>query len=315
MKRLFDVVAKTALFGILGVIAAFLVLKFAFSREGVVVPDLTGKDVVAALESANKLGLSLKIVDRSFNASAPTNQVVSQEPKPGSWLKPEGAIRVVVSRGMGEAPVPSVRGLPWREAKGVLERYGLRLGEVTRVHTERVARDSVIAQSPPGDSKSVKGGSVTLLVSEGGWPASFVMPDLRGQPQYAANEVIASMGLRVEKVSYADRPEVRAGSVVEHRPSAGYKVLMGQSVELVLAKRETTPESNVGTFTVFQHRIPPGSRPRRIQIVIANAEESRQVFDEVREAGSEVRLVVKVKGETLAKIYYDGTLVEEKRLE
>jgi len=315
VKRLFDLIAKTALFGMLGVISAFLVLKFAISREGVVVPDLIGKDVVAALEAANKLGLSLKIVDHSFNASAPTNHVISQEPRPGSWLKPEGAIRVVVSKGMGEALVPSVRGLPWREAKGVIERYGLRLGEVTRVHTDRVARDSVIAQSPPGESKSVKGGGVALLVSEGGWPASFVMPDLRDQPQYAANATIASMGLRVEKVSYADRPEARAGSVVEHRPAAGHKVLVGQSVELVLAKRETTPASYVGTFTVFQHRVPQGSGARRIRIVITNAEESRQIFDEMREAGSEVRLVVKVKGETLAKIYYDGIFVEEKRIE
>jgi len=152
-------------------------------------------------------------------------------------------------------------------------------------------------------------------VSEGGWPAGFVMPDLRDQPQYVANETIASLGLRVEKVSYADRPEARAGSVVEHRPGAGHKVLVGQSVELVLAKRETTPAGNVGTFTVFQHRVPQGSRARRIRIVITNAEESRQVFDEMREAGSEVRLVVKVKGETLAKVYYDGTLVEEKRIE
>ncbi len=315
MKRLLDLLAKTVLVALLGAAAAFLVLRVALSREGAVVPDLVGKDVVAALEVANKLGLSLKIGDRAFNTSAPTNHIVSQEPRPGSWVKPEGVIRVVVSKGVGEAVVPAVRGLPWREAKATLERYGLRVGEVIRIHTDRIARDAVIAQSPPGETKIIKGGTVTLLVSDGTWPMGYVMPDLRGLPQYAVNEIVASVGLRVEKVSYSDQPDARAGTVIDHRPSPGSKVAAGQGVELILVKRETAPATRVGTFTVYEHRVGQGSGPRRVQIVVANAEESRQVFDEVREVGSDVRLLVRVKGDTFARVYYDGVLVEEKRIE
>jgi hypothetical protein len=82
-----------------------------------------------------------------------------------------------------------------------------------------------------------------------------------------------------------------------------------------LAKRESTPMSNVGTFTLLQHRVAAGTEPRRVQIIVANADEQRQVFDQVRESGGEVRVLVKVKGQTVAKIYYDGVLVEEKRIE
>jgi hypothetical protein len=52
-----------------------------------------------------------------------------------------------------------------------------------------------------------------------------------------------------------------------------------------------------------------------VQIIVANADEQRQVFDQVREPGGEVRVLVKVKGQTVAKIYHDGVLVEEKRIE
>jgi serine/threonine-protein kinase len=280
-----------------------------------VVPDLTGKDVVAALEVANKLGLGLKIADRAFNPAAATNLVISQDPRPGSWLKPEGIIRVVVSKGLGETPVPSVQGQSWREAKATFERYGLRVGELIRVHNDRVGREAVIAQSPAAEAKVMKGGTITLLISDGPWPVSYVMPDLRGQPQSTAHEITASIGLRVEKVSYIDRPDARAGSVVEHRPPLGQKVAAGEGVTLVLAKRETTPTGSVGTFTLFQHRLPVGEGQRRVQVVITNAEEKRQVLDEVREAGAEVRLLVKVKGETVARVYYDGVLIEERRIE
>ena len=58
--------------------------------------------------------------------------------------------------------------------------------------------------------------------------------------------------------------------------------------------------SSVGTFTLFQHRVPAGVGPRRVQIIVANADEQRQVFDQVRESSGEVRVLVKVKGQTVS---------------
>jgi eukaryotic-like serine/threonine-protein kinase len=315
MKRVLKLLTTLAVIITLGSLTAFIVVRLTVAREGVVVPDLVGKDLVAALEQSNKQGLSLKVADRAFSTSTPSNHIISQEPRPGSWLRPEAIIRVVVSKGMGELAIPAVHGVPWRDAKYTLERYGLRVGDLFRVHSDRVTRDTVIAQSPPAASKIAKGGMVTLLVSDGPWPVSYVMPDLRGQPQYVANEIAASIGLRVEKVRYIDRPEVRAGSVVVQQPAPGQRVMGGQGVELALAKRESTPTSSVGTFTLFQHRVQAGTGSRRVQIIVSNADERRQVFDQVREPGGEVRVLVKVKGETVAKVYYDGVLMEEKRIE
>jgi eukaryotic-like serine/threonine-protein kinase len=315
MKRVFKFFTTLTLIVFLGALAAFIVVRLTVTREGIVVPDLIGKDLVAALELSNKQGLSLKVADRAFSTSAPSNHIISQDPRPGSWLRPEAIIRVVVSKGMGELAIPAVHGVVWRDAKSTLERYGLRVGEIFRVHSDRVAHDSVIAQSPPAASKIMKGAAVALLVSDGPWSVSYIMPDLRGQPQSVANEMAASIGLRVEKVRYMDRPEARAGSVITQQPAAGQRVMAGQGVELVLAKRETTPTSSVGTFILFQHRVLAGMGPRRVQIIVSNADERRQVFDQVREPGGEVRVLVKVKGDTVAKVYYDGVLIEEKRIE
>jgi beta-lactam-binding protein with PASTA domain len=315
MKRVFKFFTTLALIILLGALTGFIVVRLTVTREGVVVPDLIGKDLVAALEIANKQGLSLKVADRAFSTSAPSNHIISQDPRPGSWLRPEAIMRVVVSKGMGELAIPAVEGGAWREAKSTLERYGLHVAEIYRVHSDRVAHDNVMAQSPPAAAKIMKGGAVTLLVSDGPWPVSYVMPDLRGQPQYIANEITASIGLRVERVRYIDRPEAPAGSVAVQQPALGQRVMAGQEVELVLAKRESTPTSSVGTFTLFQHRTQAGTGARRVQIFVSNADERRQVFDQVREPGGEVRVLVKVKGETIAKVYYDGVLVEEKRIE
>jgi len=315
MKRVFKFFTILGVISLLGALTGFIVVRLTVTREGVIVPDLVGKDLVAALETANKQGLSLKVADRAFSTSAPNNQIIAQDPRAGSWLRPEAIMRVVVSKGMGEVNLPAVEGVPWRDAKSTLERYGLRVTEIYRVHSDRVAQDQVMAQSPPAAAKIVKGGAVTLLVSDGPFPVSYVMPDVRGQPQYIASEITASIGMRVERVRYLDRPEAPAGSVVVQQPSPGQRVMAGQGVELGLAKRESTPTSSVGTFTLFQHRVHAGTGARRVQVVVSNADERRQVFDQLREPGGEVRVLVKVKGETVATVYYDGVPVEEKRIE
>ena len=315
MQRLIKFLITVALLVVLGALTAVITVRLTLTRDGVVVPDLIGKDLVAALDVSNKQGLTLKVADRAFSPSAPSNHILSQDPRPGGWLRPEGIIRVVVSKGIGELPVPAVSGVNWRDAKSTLERYGLRVGELLRVHSDHVPGDSVIAQSPSAASKLMKSGSVALLVSDGPLPVSYVMPDLQGQSQSTANDTATAIGLRVERVRYMDRPEVRAGSVVAQKPMPGQRVMAGQSVELVLAKRESTPTTSVGTFTLFQHKLLAGTGPRRVQVIVSNADERRQIFDQVREGGGEVRVLVRVKGETLARVYYDGVLVEEKRIE
>jgi serine/threonine-protein kinase len=315
MRRILKLFTLLLVVIALGALTAVIVVRLTVTREGVIVPDLIGKDLVAALELSNKQGLSLKVVDRAFSMSAPSNQIISQDPRPGSWMRPEAIIRVVISKGVGEVAIPAVQGVAWREAKSTLERYGLRVGEIYRVHSTRVARDTIIAQNPPAATKVMKGGTVTLLASDGPWPVSYVMPDFRGHAQSTASEMSAAIGLRVERVRYMNRPEAPVGSVVTQQPTPGQRVMAGQGVELVLAKRESTPTSSVGTFTLFQHRVPASAGPRRVQIFVANADEQRQVFDQVRESAGEVRVLVKVKGLTVAKVYYDGVLVEEKRIE
>ena len=196
MKRILKLFTALVLVIVLGALTAVVVVRLTVTREGVIVPDLIGKDLVAALELSNKQGLSLKVADRSFSTSTPSNQIISQDPKPGSWMQPEAIIRVVISKGVGEVVVPAVHGASWRDAKSTLERYGLRVGEIYRVHSVRVARDNVIAQSPSAASRVMKGGTVTLLASDGPWAASYVMPDFRGQSQSTANELAAGSASR-----------------------------------------------------------------------------------------------------------------------
>ena len=157
MKRILKLFTALVLVIALGALTAVIVVRLTVTREGVVVPDLIGKDLVAALELSNKQGLSLKVADRAFSTSTPTNQIISQDPRPGSWMRPEAIIRVVISKGVGEVAIPAVHGVSWRDAKSTLERYGLRVGEIYRVHSARVATRQRHRPKSPGGFKGHEG--------------------------------------------------------------------------------------------------------------------------------------------------------------
>ena len=78
MKRVFKFFTILGVISIVGALTGIIVVRLTVTREGVVVPDLLGKDLVAALEIANKQGLSLKVADRAFSTSAPSNHIISQ---------------------------------------------------------------------------------------------------------------------------------------------------------------------------------------------------------------------------------------------
>ncbi|UCF94094.1 MAG: PASTA domain-containing protein, partial [Desulfobacterales bacterium] len=57
------------------------------SEDTVIVPDLVGKDVVLALEFLTDLDLNTKVRGSEYSVDMPKNQVIFQDPEPGSEIK------------------------------------------------------------------------------------------------------------------------------------------------------------------------------------------------------------------------------------
>jgi eukaryotic-like serine/threonine-protein kinase len=257
MKRIANALALVVMLMLLGAVTAVVVVPLAVSREASVVPDVRGLDVVTALDLATRHGLGLQVTAHVLNTAHPSHTILTQDPQAGRPLSRGGLVRVVISTGLRSMTVPAVQGLVWQDAKAILERDGAHLGDLLRIHSDRVPRDRVIAQSPPGDAKIVRGRPVMLLVSDGPWPVSYVMPDLRGASHAAAEAVVIALGLSPREPHAVDRPEARAGNVVDQQPSPGQRVVPEQEVQLVLATREPTPTSRAGTDGDLPRAGPP----------------------------------------------------------
>jgi beta-lactam-binding protein with PASTA domain len=130
-----------------------------------------------------------------------------------------------------------------------IRRRGLSLGSVARVNFPDAPLDQVISQSPPANASGVAAPKISLLVSDGTGPATYVMPNLTGQPLGSAMLALADAGIKVGKVNVlppasaslgepqaapvapsAASPPSPASMIVTQTPAPGQKIVAGSAV-------------------------------------------------------------------------------------
>jgi eukaryotic-like serine/threonine-protein kinase len=224
-----------ALVGV-GIVSAFAVVALLLQQEEVRVPDLTGKDIVTALENITQQGLQLK-VDRREPNPAQRDSVISQSPAAGNGIKKGRQVHVIVSQGPSDTQVPKLIGEPFRKADIMIRQAGFIPGAVSRVSSESADRDTVIAQDPSVGSQLDKGGTISVLVSSGKKAETFVMPRLAGTRAQEAVKIIDRMGLQ-RRVLYRTAGEKTTGerTVIQQKPAAGSPVAADTTVDIVVSK-------------------------------------------------------------------------------
>jgi serine/threonine-protein kinase len=226
-----------ALVGV-GIASAFAVVALLLRQEEVRAPDLTGQDIVSVIEIVTDQGLLLKVDRREPHPSLPRDAVIFQVPAPGSGIKKGRQVRVVVSQGPSELLAPKLVGENFRKADIMVRQAAFTPGDVSRVSSDSVERDIVIAQHPQPGSPLEKGGTITMLVSAGKKAEPLVMPKLNGKRAEEALRIVDRLGLRhrVFTGAAADGPAGEGRTVLSQKPAAGYPVSADATVEIVVSK-------------------------------------------------------------------------------
>ena len=126
--------------------SAYLTLTLIIkSEDTVVVPDLIGKDVIYVLELLTDLGLNTKVEGSEYSANVPKNNVIFQDPEPGSEIKKERDVRIVISKGPKFILMPNLEGLSVQQAQIILEENSLCLGEISSTYKNIIKKETIIA--------------------------------------------------------------------------------------------------------------------------------------------------------------------------
>jgi serine/threonine-protein kinase len=201
-------------------------LTLSLGPERYAVPDVRGQDVNFALTKMPKQ-LLVQTVD-GFSDTLPPGYVVATDPEPGTLLKPNSPVKVVVARGPYPVHVPTVLGMKLSDATALLNSAGFTSIDVQH-RDDAKPKDTVLEQNPNGGDgmASAAGQKVTIIVSNG--PAAGPMPSVVGQTCKAASDLLTGMKLVVTMSGPADHT-VTAQSI-----PANQAVKAGDAVTLTCA--------------------------------------------------------------------------------
>lgn len=224
IQKLFRLLLLFTVLVAVALISAVTTIRFTIHGHQEMMPNLVGQALDTAQSTVSGLALELKVEDKLFNAKFPANQIVSQQPLPGTPIKAGQIVHVIVSLGSPRVVVPNLVGSSLRAAQITALQRGLTVGSVTALPLPGTEPDQVLAQDPPPASPNVHTPVMNLLITSPEPPPSYLCPNFVGQPLAAVRRDLEKAGLKVGESIPVVTDSVSKGTVLSQTPPAGSKV-------------------------------------------------------------------------------------------
>jgi eukaryotic-like serine/threonine-protein kinase len=136
--------------------------------QQVAVPSVVGASLASATAALHNAGFNVNPTYEDSNA--PYNQVIHQNPTPGSREPKGSTVDVSVSNGPPQVSVPDVVGYTSQQAVQTLESAGFKVSQQTLSVSDPSQNNIVQQQNPAGGSRATKGDTVTITVGVSSGP-------------------------------------------------------------------------------------------------------------------------------------------------
>ncbi len=281
-------------------------------RAEVIVPDIKGKSSLEALRLISENNLALKIKDFEFNDTVPIGTVLRQAPGAGITVRESKIIRVVFSQGGESVFTPNLIGLPLRNAELLLRRRMLILGEVSEAYSLKAEKGTVLSQDPVQEKSVSKNAMIQVVVSAGIPPSGIVL--MPGFKQEKVDEAYKwalenDFTILVKEDSVSLFPY---GTVLEQEPSADTVVTDKTAISVIISGHKLSADESEEYRVHYE--ISQGGAQRHIRIVAIGPGGDKEIFNGLRDPGSKIDLAIPYEGIEKIRIFVNGIMVEERRL-
>jgi eukaryotic-like serine/threonine-protein kinase len=192
------------------------------------VPELAGLNLEQAEAAIAEAQLALGDVRRSYDDVVSRGLVISSDPTPGTALKADTPVSLVVSRGPRPVDIPDLVGENAAEASSRLTSAGLNVATTEEFSTVYSA-GRVISSTPGAGAKVDVGGTITLVVSKG--PPPVEVPYLIDLFREDAVALLESRGLVAD---IQEGPFTPLNRVIRQSPAAGTFIPQGSTVTITI---------------------------------------------------------------------------------
>ncbi|MEO0254749.1 MAG: PASTA domain-containing protein [candidate division WOR-3 bacterium] len=134
-------------------------------EEFVKVPPVSGLDLASAQKVLIDYGFLIGDIEKIRNSEIPEGRVVKTYPEQGSEIPKGSKITIYISSGEELVTVPNLIGKYLNQANQILEKEGLKLGEVEKEISAEYPENKIIDQNPKPGTKVKKGSSINIKIA------------------------------------------------------------------------------------------------------------------------------------------------------
>lgn len=133
-----------------------------------VIPDVRGQQLMLAKDSIEKYGYIVGKIEFEESDTYAKDQVINTDPAPGTKSIKGTIVNIIVSSGIQEITVPNLRRKSMSSARNLLEKSGLKLGNIRYTTNIEFPFDIIVSQKPPSGTNVKSGSSVDIVVNREG---------------------------------------------------------------------------------------------------------------------------------------------------
>ncbi len=202
-------------------------LKVSAGAAAIPVPNVIGSQLEQARQLLTGQGFTV-VVEEVVDEEAPVGEVVDQDPGAEEEAKKGSEVKLFVSSGPADRPVPDVVGRTIADASNLLGQAGFAVNQVSEP-SATVEEGRVIRTEPPADTVRPKGDAITVVVSTG--PAEVNVISVVGLTRANARSSLESAGFVIAEENFD--PTCSDTRVDSQSPEGNTSAPAGSTVTLV----------------------------------------------------------------------------------
>lgn len=236
----------TILVIVLGIVTGNMLYNFnSVDKKELKVPQIIGIEVNEAKKMVEDLGLKFTI-QAEEESDKPKGTIIIVTPNEGTTVKKNTEIRVTVSSGPQEIPVPDVIGYGKSVAQNYIINLGFKIGKITEEYSDTVEEGAVVNTDPKPNTTIKKGDSVDIIVSKGSAIKSTRVPDLKGININDVEQVLKVSGLKLGEATPVETTDKsKDGIIFNQSVNSGIKVKENEKINVNYYKYVDPDEGKV----------------------------------------------------------------------
>jgi len=290
----------------------FSVYLFVKTEKKIIIPDLSGKDIIYVLELLSENNLNTRVEGTEYHSTIQKNHVIYQYPKPGTEVKNGRDVSIILSKGSKWLVLSDLRGMSTEKAQIVLDKNRLCRGVITKIYHSNFDNDVIISHYPEFGENVTRNTCINFLVSRGNRIKTYQMPDFTGISLEETLTLLSQINVQTLSVEYKSDDQWPENRILMQKPAFGYVITKDEAVYLTVNRKTQKISQQKSGVSLYEYTAPNGFLQKYVLVRLNIFGVTIHVHDDFLRPSQKVNIIIPNGCDASVFVYLNDELVDSK---